>query len=284
MTIEHYIVFIGAGASLATELSSIERRLASSRVVAPAAKRKYMGNTQVAVKEASKVLHEVLAGDERPSEKARLYVWMYEPSNVEELNFVWNAFGHASWVETVPKGYLHKVIPTREYVHDRIRAIRVLLHEISIASYGRRKTSPLILPLRNFSSGITKELKTYWYNQLDQDGLQRSIRRLKSRYVQTKSRQKNGYRDEKSLIFKPAVDNECHGKPHPIGSKEKAFVCGRFRYGVSIFPGFHFDVSAENGSTIQCNLRTSAGEIRRMRGERRQHVNIFPNDHILPER
>ena len=284
MTVEHYIVFIGAGASLATELSSLERRFSNSCVVAPAVGRKHLGNTEVAVSKASELLFDMLSTEKVPSQQARLYVLMYEPASGRELDLVWNAFGHASWVEAIPTMYLHKIVPTREYVQMKINEIRTLLHEISTSSYARRKTSPLILPLRNFSSRITDELRVYWYNGLSREELSRRITRFKNRYAQVKDKTRNGFRDDKSLIFKPAEDNECHGQPHPIGSGWKTFFCGRFRYGVSVYPGFHFDVSPANGSTIQCNLRRASGEVRVMRGERRGHVNIFPNDYILPER
>ena len=230
------------------------------------------------------MLFDVLSDEENPSQKARLYVWMYEPTSGRELDLVWNAFGHASWVEAIPARYWHKVVPTREYLQTRINELRTLLHEISNSSYARRKTSPLILPLRNFSSGITRDLKKYWYNDLDREALSRRIRRFKNRYAQVRDRTQNGFRDDKALIFKPAEDNACHGQPHPTGSEWKTFFCGRFRYGVSLFPGFHFDVSPANGFTIQCELRTASGGVRSMRSERRRHVNIFPNDYILPAR
>ena len=53
------------------------------------------------------------------------------------------------------------------YLEDRTNEIRPLLHEISNCTYAQRKTSPLTLPLRNFSSQITKDLKGYWYDGLD---------------------------------------------------------------------------------------------------------------------
>ena len=91
------------------------------------------------------MLYDALAGDEAPSQQARLYVWMYEPANVAELELVWNTFGHASWVETIPSTYLHKEMPTREYLQTRINEIRILLHDMSEYSYAQRKMSALIL-------------------------------------------------------------------------------------------------------------------------------------------
>ena len=284
MTVEHYIVFIGAGAALANQLFLLEGRIAKSRVIAPAVGKKQVGVTEAAVELASKKLHDQIAGEDSPSRQARLYLWMYEPTNFDNLALVWKVFGHASWVETIPRSYLHKVTATMGYLEDRTNEIRPLLHEISNSTYAQRKTSPLTLPLRNFSSQITKDLKGYWYNGLDKSQISRRIGTFKARYSQTKHKARGGYKDDKALIFKPAIDTECHGKPHPIGTECKAFVCGRFRYGVSLFCGFHFDVSAESSPTIQCNLRTSSGNTRSIRSEKRTYVNIFPNDYILPKK
>ena len=282
MTVEHYIVFIGAGRALADELSQLEGRISNSRVIAPAVKRKNIGLTDVAIKSAAHKLHEELSSEGDPAQVARFYLWLYRPTSSVEFARVWRAFGHASWVEVIPMSYLNKVRATREYLEIRTREIRRLLHTISHATYAQRKSSPLSLPLRNFTSGVTKDLMGYWYNELGEDQLSRRIRRFKNRYSQMRNAAKQGYRDDKALIFKPAEDTECHGKPHPIGSEVKTFFCGRFRYGVSLFPGFHFDVSAEKSPTIQCDLWTPSGNARSARN--RRYVNIFPNDYILPEK
>lgn len=284
MTIDHYIVFVGAGAPLSDELSTIQTRISRSKVIAPAVRRKHVGISEVAVNLASSRLHEELKKEERASQQARLYVWMYDPTSVEQIDLVWSAFGHASWIETIPSTHLYQTRITRQFMENRIRQVWPLLHEISGATYAQRKTSPLVLPLRNFSSRVTRDLKGYWYNDLNQEQIIKKIRSFKNRHLQSRSRDKGGYVDQKALVFRPANDSDCHGLPHPTGSQQKAFFCGRFRFGVSLFPGFHFDVSPEKGSTIQCDLRTASGERRSMRRENRTHINIFPNDFLLPEK
>ena len=69
MTIDHYIVFIGAGAPLADELFSIQKRIAKSKVVAPAVKKKYVGTTGTAVKVTSNKLYDELAVEDRVSRR-----------------------------------------------------------------------------------------------------------------------------------------------------------------------------------------------------------------------
>ena len=198
-------------------------------MVAPAVKQKYVGITEPAVNIASTKLYNELAIEDHISLKSRLYIWMYDPTNVNQLELVWSTFGHASWIETILSAYLHQVRDTRQYVENRIRRIRPLLHEISGAAYSQRKSSPLVLPLRNFSSKVTRELKGYWYNDLNQEQTTKKIQSFKNRHSQTRSKTKNGYVDENALVFRPANDTECHGKAHPTGSQHKAFFCGRFR-------------------------------------------------------
>ena len=280
MTIDHYIVFVGAGRPMADELLKLEGRVAKSRVIAPAVKKGQVGLTDTAVERAGSKLHEVLSTETYSSEVARLYLWMFEPASPEQFDRVWKAFGHASWVETVPRRLEHNKVGTREYLEARMNDVRRLLHGVSLSTYTQRKTAPLSLPLRNFTSGITQELRTYWYNDLDEGQLSERMRKLKARYWQLRIASRGAYKDEKGLLFKPAEDTELHGKARPAGSIRRTFFCGRFRFGVSLFPGFHFDVTAENSSTIQCELRTATGNRRRVRD--RTYVNIFPNDHILP--
>lgn len=284
MTVKHYIVFIGATAPLATELAVMKTRIANARIVAPAVKRNDAGATRAAINLALKNLFEQLACEEGHTELARLSLWMYEPTSAVQFKDVWSAFGHSAWVEIVPRSLLHKVKPTREFIQERINVIRPLLHEVAGAAYSNRKSSPLPLPLRNFDSAITRDLKQYWYNDLGQNELSKKIRAFKNRFLQTRDRALHGFKDHKSLIFKPAKNTECHGIPHPVGADHKSFACGRFRYGVALYPGFHYDVSAEKSATIQCELKTSSGETRSIRSEKRKHINISPNDHLRPEK
>ena len=202
MTVDHFIVFIGAGASLATELSSIEKRFEKSRVVAPAVKKEQVGTSEAAIRLAANKLYDELSREDVPSQVARLYLWMYNPTSAEQFDQVWKTFGHTSWIETIPITYVHQVKATKVYLQDRMNEIQPLVHEISSATYSQRKSSPLSLPLRNFTSPITKDLRTYWYNDLDKNQVSRKIRRFKNRYLQTKKKDIRGYRDDKALIFK----------------------------------------------------------------------------------
>jgi hypothetical protein len=284
VTIEHYIVFIGAAAPLVTELLVLEKRIHNARLIAPAVGKNKIGATNTSIDLAISKLIEELTTANIPSELARLSLWMYEPNESGQFEQVWKLFGHSAWLETIPRKYINKLRPTREFVEKRINEIRPLLHEVSNETYSSRKSSPFSLPLRNFRSQITRDLKQYWYNDLDKSNLSEKIKVLKMRFSQTKDKTAGGFKDEKSLIFKPAKDTECHGKPHPLGNENKSFACGRFRYGVSLFPGFHYDVSSNTSSTIQCELRTSSGSVRSIKSENRQYINIFPNDHLLPEK
>lgn len=64
---------------------------------------------------------------------------------------------------------------------------------------------------------------------------------------------------------------------------EICFVEGRFRFGAALFPGFHYDVRDATG-LLECTLYDCRGVARDLRPEKRTYINIFPNDHLLPER
>lgn len=259
-------------------------RIEGARIVAPAVKKKQVGATKPAILIALGSLVSELAKATSHAEPARLSLWFYEPDSADQFRDVWAAFGHSAWVETVPRSLMNKIRPTREFIENRINTIRPLLHEVSSATYAKRKTSPLSLPLRNFTSPITAKLKTYWYNDLDPGSLSKQIKSFRMQFRQLKGEILDGYKDDRALIFKPAKDEECHGLAHPAGTGGKAFACGRFRYGVALFAGFHYDVSDAKKRPLQVDLETSFGTVRSLRSEKRAYINIFPNDHLLPEK
>lgn len=284
MTIEHYIVFVGASASLSTELHMIERRLPRVKIISPVMGKKLTGVNKLSSDVAILDLFKELANGKVSKEIARLSVWFHQPNEAGQMDHIWNAFGHSAWVQMIPRSYLHKNRPTRQFIEEKIKKVASLLHVVSGATYGQRKTSPLTLPLRNFGSKLTLDLKQHWYNELEEDQLKKKVKSYKYRYAELRSREKSGFLDDKSLVFSPASDGALHGKVHPTGSTPKSFTCGRFRYGVALFPGFHFDVSASKTATIQCEIRNSNGDTRTVKSEKREYINIFPNDHLLPDK
>ena len=284
MTTEHLIVFVGANDSLSSEMFKLKKRLQGVKVIAPVMKKRWVGVNSVSLKRAIQDLYSELANGSACTERARLSVWFYEPDDPTQYEEFWAAFGHCAWVEVVPRSFAHKDQQTRSFVEDRVSEVLPLLHVLSNATYGQRRSSPLTLPLRNFRSKLTKDLRLFWYNKLDEPELKKNVKSFKDRYNDLKIRSKFGYVDDSNLVFSPASNQDLHGQAHPTGSTPKSFACGRFRFGVALFPGFHFDVSALKTKTIQRELTTSTGQTRFVKGEKRKHINIFPNDHLLPEK
>lgn len=284
MPVSHYIVFVGASPKLATELLKLESRLVGVSLVAPAEKKKAVGITAGSAAQTLKKFSEVLALHDQPTQPARLSVWAYQPDHYDDVRILLQAFGHSAWIELLPKSLLHKVSQSREYIEHKVTTVIPLLNEVSKATYSQRRSAPLSLPLRNFKSKITDKLKTWWYNDLDLPQVAKAIKSLKSEYAQRKVSSAGGFVDDRSFVFSPAKNNECHGVPHPIGSDPKAYTCGRFRYGVALFSGFHYDVTAEKSDIINKDFKISDGSERAVSREKRKYINIFPNDHILPEK
>ncbi|EBA14431.1 hypothetical protein RSK20926_02142 [Roseobacter sp. SK209-2-6] len=284
MTTEHFIIFVGAGPALSSELTKIQKRVQGATVICPAMGKKKTGVNAISVAKALEGLHQELSDGRSCEETARMTVWFYEPQEPGEFETVWSKFGHSAWVEVVPREYVDKVLQTREFIEKRINGILPLLHTVSGATYAQRKSAPLTIPLRNFKSKLTKDLKKYWYNELNEAQLKKKIKSFKHRYFELKSNEHEGFVDEGSLVFSPAKDEALHGIAHPTGATAKSFACGRFRYGVALFPGFHFEVSATKSPTIQRELRDSDGSTRLIKSENRTYINIFPNDHLLPKK
>ncbi|WP_334518316.1 hypothetical protein [Bradyrhizobium sp. AZCC 2230] len=239
--------------------------------------------TKAALARALAALVREMKAYSRLVEPARLTVWSYEPNQEVDFKSLWDVFGKAAWIELIPRRLVHKDRPTRLHIQERVPRLLPLIHLIGHSIYNERKTSSLVLPLRNFKSKFLQPLDEFWYRDHDVDALRRSIDASNSRFRQHHRGVGAGHQDSRRLLFKGARDEECHGQAHPIGDAERCFVEGRFRFGAALFPGFHFDVTSNLG-TLNCTLYDCQDAPRDMWPERRQYVNIFPNDHILPAR
>jgi hypothetical protein len=213
---------------------------------------------------------------------ARLSVWAYDPESASEINLLWSTFGSSGWVEFIPINYRNRDVPTRTYIEEQVQSVVSKLHLVSAAIYSNRRRTPFPLPLRNFKSDVTERLKSRWYAQFDVEALRGLIMTTADRFRQLHSSQGN-HIDDRKLVFSPAADEACHGKPHPTGENNRAYVAGRFRFGAALYTGFHYDVSAQNGKNLSINLIDSNDLERNVASEKRAYVNIFPNDFILPK-
>jgi hypothetical protein len=274
---------VGATASLSTELLSLQKRIARSIVIAPAMSKKALGLNKDSVDASLKAAFDDLMKAISHLEPARLSVWSYEPLNQYQLDLLWSIFGKSAWVEFVPTAFQDKNSQTRMYIEDRIRGILPSLHEVSVAVFSKRRSSPFSLPLENYSSTITENLKKIWYRELSVEELKKIVVKLQQQYA-NKRRDGGGYEDDRHLLFSPAVNGECHGKSHPNYSSPQSFLAGRFRFGVALYAGFHYDVQSTKTSTLNLTLVNCDGSTRKMGPENRKHINIFPNDHLLPAR
>jgi hypothetical protein len=279
----HFLTFVGATSSLATELNVLRRRIEDLVIVAPAARKNNRDLTEVSIKQALHHLCEEIRNRASFEERARLSVWAFAPTDAAAFGHLWEYFGQSSWIELIPSDMIGKNVPTRVYIERRIRGVVESLHEVSSEVYRSRKSSPFPIPLKNFKSKTSRELNRHWYHGLTFADLKKEIRRASNifRQLHTNNAQQHG--DDRALLFSPARDTECHGKPHPLGNTHKCFISGRFRFGAAIYPGFHYDVTQAKG-LLECVVYDCDGQSRDLRPERRRYINIFPNDHLLPER
>jgi hypothetical protein len=283
MSPPHFLAFVGASYSLSEELRKIRGNFPHARLLASAAKASQRGITQAAV---NRVVAEVVVaikteGQLRPS--VRLSVWAYEPTEQSTFQIAWNAFGRAGWVEFIPANLRDKDRQTRMYIEARLKFVESIVHEISDGVYNRRRSSPLPIPFANFKSMLMSKYRTHWYRKMDIPELKSELSALQQRFRQQHIRQNQVFSDDRDLQFSPAKPEACHGRPHPIGDLDVCYVNGNFRFGAALFPGHHYDVRKAHGP-LDCVLYNCDSTPRDMKAERLNYVNIFPNDHLLPER
>lgn len=283
MSTPHFLVFVGASASLSTELGALKTRFADLEILAPAMPKNKRGLSDFAISHSIDILIQRLRSLSSHNQPARLTVWAYGPTAPESFQSLWSNYGKSAWVELIPMSLMHKDRLTRQYIEDRLVVVTKLLHEISHQVYERRNRSALPLPFGNFRSSLVTQLREHWYNESDLVALKKLIEKLCDRFRQAHSNSEHAHKDDRSLVFAPAKVEAYHGKPHPTGSSPLSFVNGRFRFGTALFPGFHYDVSAISG-LLNCVLYDSEGNPRDMAPEKRDYINMFPNDHLLPQK
>jgi hypothetical protein len=280
----HFLVFVGANAAIAHELKLLEKSAQNLKVVAPAVRKQDVGLTSVAIERSQSDLLAAVRAANPIDEKCRLTVCSFPSDDYEAIRLLWRAFGGAAWVQFVSLVNLHKPTLLRQEVDRLLQESRPLLHKMSSSVYGRRKTSPLALPIKNFQSELVETLKMHWYRHLNEAQLDEKIADLTAKHKVRICNDRKSFADDRTLIFCPAKDTECHGLAHPTGDTAKSFLRGKFRFGVSLFPGFHFDVRDGKGRNLQTSLVEADFGPRDMRPEKREYVNIFPNDFLLPKR
>lgn len=280
MTAPHFIVFVGAGPSLSTELMALKGRFKDAVIVAPAVARNVRGITNVAIERALAGLVAALKSQKTHHEPARLSVWFYEHTNTNQFARLWSVFGKSAWIELVPRTLVDKDRQTRLHLQNRLDTFAQLIHVVAAGVYGGRRTSPLPLPFRNFKNKLVREFESYWYRGRDAASLMQVIEAQVQRFRQLRNAD-GAYSDDRALSFAGARDTECHGQPHPTGDLDTCFVEGCFRFGAALFPGFHYDVRKTKG-LLDCTLYDCRGVARDVGPEKRAYINIFPNDHLLP--
>lgn len=280
----HFLVFVGANAAISMELMGLEKRHQDFVVVAPAVKKGQIGPTIPSIERSWSELVSKVKASKNVDDKSRLTICSFPTHEISIVRSLWSLFGGAGWINFVSLANVNKPTKIRQEVDQLLVSNKPLLHIISSSVYGRRKTSPLCLPMKNFHSSDARITKGHWYRDLDEPQLKKEIHDLSSRHRQRICADGRSYSDERGLFFLPAKDTECHGIPHPTGVESKSFFRGKFRFGVSLFPGFHYDVTDGKGRNLQaCLVDIDFGE-RDLRSESRKHINVFPNDVLLPRR
>lgn len=279
-----FIVFVGASAAASLQLLKLNSERSDLRLIAPAVKKGETGLSFRSIDRAFKDTIAILGASKIDREKCRLIVISFPTSDHTLATKLFRSFGAAGWIEFISNENRHKVTKLKQEVEDVIRRVPGSLHIISREVFAKRKTSPLILPLKNFHSPLTDELKLHWYANLGHTEIETQVANFRSKFASRKKSEDYAFEDDKGLWFKPAADTECHGKAHPAGDSETTYLRGKFRFGVSVYPGFHYDVRDSKGRTLRASLIDADHGERALASEKRDYINIHPNDILLPRK
>ena len=280
----HFFVFIGANSAISLELKMLERGRDGVIVIAPAMKKSEVGLCKASIDKAFVALLETVQSAKVIDEKCRLSVCSFPTDSFEKLTYLWKNFGGASWINFVPFTNIHKPTKLRDDVESVLIENRLMLHKISGAVYSNRRKSPFCLPLKNFISDEANMLKAHWYWGLSGEELEEKIKLTMHKHRSRLCEDGVSFSDNRELVFSPAKDTECHGQVHPTGTNQKTYLRGKFRLGVSLYPGFHYDVKDGKGRNLQASLIDSDSGVRDLRSEKKSYINIFPNDVLLPKK
>jgi hypothetical protein len=278
-----YAVFVGATAPISDEISKIAKGRTDLRLIAPAVRKGEFGLNGNSIEVAFNAAIGVLRGAKIEQEKCRLVIITFRSSDFNAVTKLMSAFGASAWIEFIGNDNVHKPSKLRGEVEEALGQLPPLLHEISSEVFGRRKTSPLCLPLKNFTAPISADLKRLWYSR-DVKEVKEKISKLRAEFYQRRRLSGKSFVDDRGLLFSPSADGECHGVAHPTGRSNKTFIRGKFRYGASLFPGFHYDVRDERGRNVQVKLTDAELGVRDLSSEKRAYINIHPNDVVLPRK
>lgn len=272
------IVFVGAPPSLSTELLKLKTRGGGRRVIAVASPKSQRGINAMTVAAAAKKA--ALSLVEADVEVATFSVWAYEETQTQ-FDLLWRAFGQCAWIVLLPARLRDKDVQTREQVERTLGGVKPLLHEVSYELWSRRKKSPLPLPFGNFRGAVTRDFLQPWYFGQDHAALKDFLRKKRDRFA-SNHKFRDSFIDDRSYIFTAAANEALHGRAHFAG-QVPCFLNGRFRFGVTGVAGHHYDVRKESG-LLDGVFTDCEGKSRDFASERREYINIFPNDHLLPER
>lgn len=283
--ISHYLLFVGATPSLAQELLKIHRAYQAVDVLAPAQKKGERGVTDAAIENCLTILFQRLSAlaPEQHRQPQRLTVWSYEQADHvgEPIKLLSEKLGSLAWIEPVPAKLARNDVGTRSYIESKLREIESMINEVVVQTNSKRKTSPFSLPMKNFQLDQLSVLKQGWPRRgASVTDLKDQIKRFNAIFMLRKSAKCCGHVDQRNLLFRAAEDGALHGKPHPTGTEHAAsFIAGRFRFGASLYPGFHYDVSL-TGKGRKIEIISCDGRSRWLTLAD-THINIFPNDYIL---
>lgn len=166
------------------------------------------------------------------------------------------------------------------------KKVALIRHELN----SHRSTTPLLLPMENFSSTTYQQLMTDVSVELSgAHDTGHTLKELKLRFDASLESEilseRRYYRDDRRLIFKAPPDRLLHGENlrgntvhGGSGHQEICTVGSRTRLGAPYKASFHYDCELRGGRRITRDFTGCHGQT--VSAKRWTHVNVAPNDWV----
>lgn len=253
----------------------------------------------------TRILHEaakMLAVGDAKTPKIQLTFWIYEKEYCTDADNMMGELSIIAPIFTIPEELFGSVYETISFILKKFEIVQNYLNIIDTQVVGRRKTTILLLPPLNFRSDILNKFLhdfgifiknkvrehpgvSYTTFNDDKSVVAEWLDKWRRKFIDRHRWRPDGisqspcYHDLRGYAFQPTMPNADHGKPHPTDNPI-CYLRGRFRFGVSMVSGFHYDVQPLrlflHGYFYHCDGREEfLAESKYVR------ANIFPNDHII---
>ena len=171
-----------------------------------------------------------------------------------------------------------------DILKQKVIKTKVSLNEIKMELTERVNKTPILLPLKNFSSAVLVDSIKHLYSTIiDAEDKKSAIRETVQTIIFSHPPRRINGRSNTCLVDDRNIEYHSPGKSlHGIsrasaGHLKECLIAGKIRLGAPFSPGFHYDCI--RGTAYLSGMFWGCHEAQSIKNGR-PHLNIAPNDHI----